>query len=228
MKKILFICLAFAALSVQAINASEQPLARVFEQYIYESDLKNEDGRDSQLKNIIIPRLLDTYKDKNNLSFKPTDEEKSQFKVWFSKENPNHEQEVKEREQQTLERLEARAKAKNLSDEETKKLIDGYKKYAQNQPSEAELIADIMLPHWKSQVYFFKHYGGGRLLWQQGGIEAYDAFHNWLKKQEELGNFDVFVLEDREAFYRYWNTQHPSILDDEDSVEKFLNPEWRL
>ncbi|GAB5381850.1 MAG: hypothetical protein Alis3KO_23480 [Aliiglaciecola sp.] len=223
--KNLFLVLLFTAITTfQTSNANEQPIARVFEQSIYRSDLKNEDSGNLSLQQIIIPKLLKRYKAKNKTSFEPTDEEIEKFKIWFNKKYPNHEQESKEREKETLARIRELAKEEKLTDEEIEKLINELSEYAP--ASMDEQMAQFMLPHWKSQLYFYNNYGGGRLLWQQRGIEAFDAFQNWLKIQEKTGNFEISDQEDRKEFYQYWNRESSFLIDDEKSVKEFLNPTW--
>ena len=208
-------------------NANEQPVATLFDQTIYPSDLIREDGQKIPLTRMIIPTLLQQYKADNNLSFEPTPEERQRFIVWFNKQNADHEEDTRKREQDTLAQIKKLAKENGLSKEETKKQINAFLDMSANQPPMDERMADFVLPHWKSQVYFYKNYGGGRILWQQRGTEAFDAFHNWLKSQEEKGNFSILAQEDRDAFYDYWNRESSFLSSDEEAInERFLQPPW--
>ena len=96
MKSFLLTLFFVAVTSLQTSNANEQPIASVFEQKIYQSDLKNEDGSSLTLQRVIIPRLLDRYKEKNEISFEPSPQEIKKFKIWFNKNNKDDEQESKE------------------------------------------------------------------------------------------------------------------------------------
>ena len=54
----------------------------------------------------------------------------------------------------------------------------------------------LLLPHWKLQRHLFDHYGGGRLLWQQRGIEAFDAMtvrYDFREIDANRGVYPVFV-----------------------------------
>ncbi|WP_414828895.1 hypothetical protein [Alteromonas sp. H39] len=225
--KFLSVAVFFMLLITQTSNANEQPVATVLDQTISPSDLIREDGQQIPLTRLIIPTLLQHYKADNNLSFEPTPEERQRFIVWFNKQNADHEEDTRKRKQDTLAQIKALAKENGLSKEETEKQINAFLDMSANQPPMDERMADFVLPHWKSQVYFYKNYGGGRILWQQRGTEAFDAFHNWLKSQEEKGNFKIFAQKDRDAFYDYWNRESSFLTSDEEAInEGFLQPPW--
>ena len=86
-----------------------------------------------------------------------------------------------------------------------------------------------MLNNWKFQRFLYDNFGGGRILWQQAGIEAFDAMHKWLLAQEKAGKFQVADAELRTTLFRYWTTQkHGSFLvtDKARIRSEFLEPEW--
>ncbi len=92
-----------------------------------------------------------------------------------------------------------------------------------------EVFAVFVLNNWKFQRHLYNEYGGGRILWQQAGLEAFDATHKWLKAQEKSGAFKITDPKLRSVFYKYWTTQnHGSFLiDDKELIRrKFLEPEW--
>lgn len=90
-------------------------------------------------------------------------------------------------------------------------------------------FAIYMLSHWKFQKHLYENYGGGRLLWQQAGIEAYDAHRKWLESLETDGKFSISDRELRNKFYHYWTSQEGSSFLSEDmkAIRDFLNPEWQ-
>jgi hypothetical protein len=90
-------------------------------------------------------------------------------------------------------------------------------------------FAEFMLNNWKFQRHLYDKFGGGRILWQQAGIEAFDAMRTWLETQEKNGEFKISDPALRATFYRYWTTQkHGAFLtSDKDRIrEEFLAPEW--
>jgi hypothetical protein len=58
----------------------------------------------------------------------------------------------------------------------------------------------------KLQQHLFRKYGGGRVLWQQLGSEAFDAKYKWLQEQERLGHFRIDDPQLRATFYKYWTS----------------------
>ena len=92
-------------------------------------------------------------------------------------------------------------------------------------------IERTLVEHWKFERHLYDNYGGGRILWQQLGMEAFDAMHNWLKSQEEQGHFKITDPHLHKAFYRYWRDQHHDFMIDAEGEEEllrseFLEPEW--
>jgi len=90
-------------------------------------------------------------------------------------------------------------------------------------------FASFMVSHRKFQQHLYRNYGGGRILWQQGGVEAFDAMHQWLQSLESKKQFVIDDPALRTAFYQYWTTQsHGSFLTaDEHRIRtEFLEPDW--
>jgi hypothetical protein len=91
------------------------------------------------------------------------------------------------------------------------------------------MFAQFVLGHWKFQKYLYDNFGGGRILWQQAGQEAFDAHRKWLEHLEKQGKFKITDAELRATFYEYWTTRnHGAFLtDDKERIRKeFLEPEW--
>jgi hypothetical protein len=106
--------------------------------------------------------------------------------------------------------------------------LEGWKKTIELTANHDRMFAIFMLGKWKFERHLYDHFGGGRILWQQPGLEAYDANRRWLEDEERKGNFKFADPELREEFYRYWKTS-PSFLLIEDEAEihlEFLEPEW--
>jgi hypothetical protein len=89
-------------------------------------------------------------------------------------------------------------------------------------------LAHFIVDNWKLERHLYDRFGGGRILWQQAGLEAFDATRNWLEAEERNGSFKITDPKFRKEFYRYWHRAHGSfMLHDKDSIrEQFLEPEW--
>jgi hypothetical protein len=89
-------------------------------------------------------------------------------------------------------------------------------------------LAETLYAAWKLQRHFYDHFGGGRLLWQQAGYEAFDAYHRWLESEDKKGTFKITDPKLRQAFYRYWTLSHtPFLINDPERIRaEFLEPDW--
>jgi len=91
------------------------------------------------------------------------------------------------------------------------------------------LFAVFLLKNWKFQKHLYERFGGGRILWQQSGLEAFDSRREWLETLEKRGDFRITDPELRSVFYEYWTTMnHGSFLTgDKGRIKReFLKPEW--
>jgi hypothetical protein len=86
----------------------------------------------------------------------------------------------------------------------------------------------FVLSNWKFQKHLYDRFGGGQILFQQAGTEAFDAMHKWLLAQEAAGKFKVADPQSRELLFRYWTAQdHGAFLSkDQEAIREFLQPEW--
>lgn len=80
----------------------------------------------------------------------------------------------------------------------------------------------------KFQRHLYNKFGGGRVLFQQAGLEAFDAMHEWLKQEEKKGAFRIDDERLRKLFYAYWTTMnHGAFLtSDQERIREFLIPPW--
>jgi ankyrin repeat protein/beta-lactamase regulating signal transducer with metallopeptidase domain len=70
----------------------------------------------------------------------------------------------------------------------------------------------FFLGNLKFQRHLYDEFGGGRVLFQQAGLEAFDATHNWLLKHEKSGDFKVDDPELRAKLFEYWTRDHGAFL----------------
>lgn len=90
-------------------------------------------------------------------------------------------------------------------------------------------FAGWMVANWKLQRHLYENFGGGRVLWQQAGLEAFDAMHVWLKEREKEGDFNISDATLRDNFFGHWtSTDHGKFLNaDPQFIDReFLNPYW--
>jgi hypothetical protein len=89
------------------------------------------------------------------------------------------------------------------------------------------LPAAFLFSNWKFQRHFFDRYGGGRVMYQQAGLEAFDAYRRWIESEEQKGSLRITDPKLRASFYRYWKRNDGAFLTDPDQLRKlFLEPDW--
>ena len=128
----------------------------------------------------------------------------------------------------SLVETQARLKMPGLTPQEREEL-ERLKKSEEAQIARPQqFFASFLLNNWKLQRHFYARYGGGRVLWQQAGLEAFDAYRKWLESEEQKGSFRITDPKLRTAFYHYWKKSHvPFMIEDEDRIRtEFLQPKW--
>lgn len=103
---------------------------------------------------------------------------------------------------------------------------------AENRPDPAQLgeIARSVIERHKFQVALYRKFGGGRVLFQQAGMEAFDATKRMLEDAEKAGRFSIAEPHLRARFYGYWTMEHGPALSknspDDPMIQQFLSPPW--
>lgn len=88
------------------------------------------------------------------------------------------------------------------------------------------LIAQQFVKAWKINKTLHAKYGG-RVLFQQAGIEPLEAYRDFLKEQEKKGAFQILDKQYEAGFWRYF-TDDTKLLSKEDSVKAFDTPWWLM
>lgn len=99
----------------------------------------------------------------------------------------------------------------------------------QKEVMQNEKFAQMMIRPWKIHIRLYEQFGGGRILWQQAGFEAFDAMRKFLEEQKKLGRFEITDPQLQETFSNYWTEPgHTNFLrSDPETVKQFLHPAWR-
>jgi hypothetical protein len=108
-----------------------------------------------------------------------------------------------------------------VTDEEADLLIERIEAYSECSKNGYELpegqdqkrfVARFMGIGVKLQAHLHRTFGGGRLLFQQAGVEAFDATHALLKQSEARGDFAITDPALRKLAFDYWTRDHGSFL----------------
>lgn len=93
-----------------------------------------------------------------------------------------------------------------------------------DQPEQRELVVTMLTTNVKLQKRLYDEYGGGRLLFQQAGIEAFDATRKMLEAREAEGAFSFSDPGIRALAYDYWTRDHGAfMITDHDKIAKALD-----
>lgn len=85
-----------------------------------------------------------------------------------------------------------------------------------------------MLVNRNFQKHLYENYGGGRILWQQGGSEAFDAMRNWIEARDKAKDFQVTDEKLRAQLYEYWTTHDHGtfLIRDPERIKVVIEREW--
>ena len=224
----------FSLLLFSPALAEETPreqIGTVLGQPVYRDQLSAKEGAalSNELHNLFSHPVMWQYRAAHKGEIQPTQREVStataHFDGWHNERLKAQDHPLKDRRAE----IEHALAKPGLAAEEKQQLED------ERQVIDAQLrppgrrFAGWMVANWKLQRHLYKEYGGGRVLWQQAGLEAFDAMHVWLKQCEKEGEFTISDPGLHEQFYAYWTTvdHGPSLSDDPRFIEQeFLKPYW--
>lgn len=78
---------------------------------------------------------------------------------------------------------------------------------------------------WKINRSLYATYGG-RVVFQQAGVEPVDACREFLKEQERNGAFKIMDKESDRAFWRYYTDDSMHTFYSKEDGEKYMNTPW--
>lgn len=92
-------------------------------------------------------------------------------------------------------------------------------------PGEVSLYR-ATVTRWKMDTFLYDRYGG-RVLFQQFGLEPFDAYRQWFEAEEKAGAFTFAHDGLRDLFYHYFKADHGAFLADEaEGKAMMLKPWW--
>lgn len=71
-------------------------------------------------------------------------------------------------------------------------------------PERERWIVEMLVSGAAAQRFIYDHFGGGRILFQQAGLEAFDANYQLLLDLERRNRFQVLDPVMRSQMYAYW------------------------
>jgi hypothetical protein len=88
-------------------------------------------------------------------------------------------------------------------------------------------VARAFVEQWKVNQALYRQYGG-RVIYQQGGPEPLDAYHEFFKAAQKSGEFRIINKEFEPALWRYYTTdsKHQFIPESGNEKEQAINTPW--
>ncbi len=189
-----------------------------------------------KLSGKIFNALLQQYAKENQIE--PTDEELDAF-VQRTEEMKKQQQAKSERDRERLKKeLESasfsgrdrKAKQSQLAviesnmnfNREMKKKTKGME---EKMHAMKRQMAQQFVRSWKINKALYEKYGG-RLIFQQAGIEPLDAYRDFLKEQEKSGAFQIIDKQYEAGFWRYFTNDAMHRFYTKEDGAKIINTPW--
>lgn len=224
--------LVAVVLSASVAISQEKPreaIGAVLGETVYRDQLPNGDAELAEALRVrFFGPLRDAYRAERTDAVEPSENELAFAEAYFRAEHEKRLATDGTTLRTELQKIEAQLGEPGLSADVRKKLESRKVSLEARLAPPDRLFAKFVLAPWKFERHVYDKFGGGRVLWQQAGTEAFDADHQWLKEQEKAGKFRIDDPKLREQLYAYWTTQkHGSFLtDDKARIREFLNPPW--
>lgn len=78
---------------------------------------------------------------------------------------------------------------------------------------------------WKINKALYAKYGG-RVIFQQAGVEPLDAYRDFLRQQEKKGSFQILDKKYEAPFWRYFTNDAMHTFYPKEDGAKFINTPW--
>src|SRR5690606_7131984 len=166
-----------------------------------------------ELHRLFSAPLMQQYRLTHEAELTPTESEIATATAWFQKKRRGRieEQDLRTR----LEAVEEELSGTQLTAEQREDLEIQRRKLQSSLRPLDRSFAEWYVGQWKVQRHLYDEYGGGRVIWQQAGLEAFDAMHRWLRSEERDGRFQISDPKLRSMFYDYWTRGPSFVIEDE-------------
>ncbi|MBL8827345.1 MAG: hypothetical protein JNM18_10185 [Planctomycetaceae bacterium] len=188
--------------------------------------VSSDDDLSTELRGLLLLPLIDKYR-ADHPSARVSADEIQRCWDWLRE---SHEKSLRTDKQGWMERLKVidRELANDKTSADARSLLRGERTSIQIRidgpdRESARYIAD----QWKFQRTIYDKFEGGRIFFQQGGTEAFDAMRKWLEQSEKKGDIVFETPAIRAAVFKYWSQDHGAFLTrDPKQIKAFLAPEW--
>jgi hypothetical protein len=212
-------------------DGKREQIGTVLGKAVYRDEIRT--GKDvrlaSELHRLFTQPVMEEYRQEHKSEVTPTQAEIDTATAYF---DHKHRERIKDKEpalRDELKKVTEQLARDDLPTQKRQELEGQMRRIKAVLDPPGQFFAHFILDNWKWQRHLYDKFGGGRILWQQAGIEAFDAMHTWLETEEKKGSFKITDPALRTAFYEYWTTMKhgPFLTADKERIRaEFLEPEW--
>lgn len=208
---------------------AREPIGQVLGRPVFRDQIEGD-----RLQEVFLNPIMERYFKEHEAEVKPTASEtramrefsRRRHEVQMAKEGPRLRAELARVESE----LAALGRKKTLTpaEQERRDRLESLKvaRQCDLRPDDGQ-VGLILLRGWKFNRHLYETYGGGRVLWQQTGVEAFDAMRRFLEEQERRGAFVITDPEVRARLFAYWTKDQPGLESSPERIRKLLlAPEW--
>ena len=189
-----------------------------------------------KLNGLIFGALLEQFAKDNKIE--PTEEELDAFVLKTEEKERQHQIKFEEDRKKLL----AELKSATLSERErkdkesqlqtiesilktTREMKEQTKGMEEQLRSMKRQRAQQFVRRWKINKALYAKYGG-RVIFQQAGVEPLDAYRDFLKEKEKKGSFQILDKRYEASFWRYFTNDAMHTFYSKDDGAKFINTPW--
>lgn len=193
-------------------------------------------GEKNKLDGLIFGALLQQYAKENKIE--PTQEELDAFVSKSEEKEKQHQVKF----EADREKLQKELKSSSLSDRDRKEkesqlqTIESILKSTREMKEQTKGMEEQMRPmkrqmaqqfvkSWKINKAIYEQYGG-RVIFQQAGVEPLDAYRDFLREQEKKGAFQILDKQYEAGFWRYFTNDAMHTFYKKEDGAKFINTPW--
>ncbi|HXX82173.1 MAG TPA: hypothetical protein VEI46_11530 [Thermodesulfovibrionales bacterium] len=202
MKRIvIFIILLVLATPLIAAETKREQIGEALGNPIYRDQIDESRDLYGQLQNLFRMPFQKKYLESHKNELEVKDWEIEYVVRYFEKKHNedlrNKDSELNQRlalTKKQVEEIEAKLSNKDLSASE-REALEMEKNFWQTMlKPPGKDFAKFLLSGWKYYRLLYDNYGGGRVIWEQEGLVAFDAMLKWLKYHEKQGDFKITDL----------------------------------
>ena len=193
----------------------------------------------ANLREVIFSKLLnkyakekriDTTENEIDLFLRAKEEKESHAQKELELEKVHLLKELKNPSMSEEMRLTIDSKIKSIEDSlrAAKEMKEGAEKMREQLRPMMRNMAKQWIMKWKINKSLYEKYGG-RVVFQQSGVEPIDAYRDFLRDQEKAGSFKIMREAEKELFWEYFtNEKMHTFSEDKDALRLIENPWWLL